>query len=105
MGQPFLFDEVFAINRDLQIDPAGIDEIPAVVVNDYLADPEKAREIVGDSPATNWKTTPDGRNFKDYYDCRLRGKADRARGLCDRDQATEPLRRRQLVQTDQSAAL
>ncbi len=29
MGQPFLFDEVFAPNRDLKIESAGIDDIPA----------------------------------------------------------------------------
>jgi hypothetical protein len=72
MGGPFLFDDVFAINRDLSIDSAGIEDIPAVVIEDYLSDPERARQIVGDSPATNWKTTPDGHNFTDYYDCRLR---------------------------------
>ena len=72
MSEPFLFDEVFAINRDLNIESAGFEHIPAVLVERYLSDPEKARTIVGRTPATNWKMTPDGRNFVDYYDCRLR---------------------------------
>jgi hypothetical protein len=71
-GRPFLFDDVFAINRDLKIDSAGIDDIPAVIVEDYLGNPEEARSVTGDSPATNWKTTADGFNFVDYFDCRLR---------------------------------
>ena len=72
MGEPFLFDEVFAINRDLNIDSAGFEHIPAVVIDGYLSDPEKARSVVGETPATNWKMTPGGPNFVDYYDCRLR---------------------------------
>ena len=72
MSQPFLFDEVFAPNRDLRIDSANIDDVPALVVDDFLSDPEQARSIAGDAPATNWKMTPDGHNFVDYYDCRLR---------------------------------
>ena len=72
MSQPYLFNEVFAINRDLSIESAGFEDIPAVIVDDYLSDPERARAIAADTPATNWKTTPDGRNFTDYYDCRLR---------------------------------
>jgi len=67
-----MFDDVFAINRDLKIESAGIDDIPAIIVDDYLSDPDRGRSIAGESPATNWKTIPDGRNFIDYYDCRLR---------------------------------
>ncbi len=72
MSGPFQFNDVFAINRDLNIEPAGVEGIPAVVVDHYLNDPEQARVIVGDSPAGNWKQGPDSRNFVDYYDCRQR---------------------------------
>lgn len=72
MSQPFLFNDVFTINRDLKIDSAEIDGVPAVVIDDYLSNVENARVIVGDAPATNWKITPDGRNFTDYFDCRQR---------------------------------
>jgi hypothetical protein len=30
------------------------------------------REVIGSTPATNWKHEPGGRNFVDYFDCRLR---------------------------------
>jgi hypothetical protein len=30
------------------------------------------REIVGSTPAANWKHEQGGRNFVDYYDCRIR---------------------------------
>lgn len=72
-GRPFLFDDVFAVNPSIspsiQKSPAGI---PMVIVDDFLANPEQAREIVGNTPAPNWKLESDGRNFEDYFDCRLR---------------------------------
>ena len=70
--RPFLFTDVFRPRRDLRIEPASIDGIPAVIVDDFLESPERAREVVGGSPAPNWKMVPDGRNFRDYFDCRLR---------------------------------
>jgi hypothetical protein len=42
------------------------------VIDDLLKDPEQVRTVVGRTPATNWKHEPGGRNFIDYYDCRLR---------------------------------
>lgn len=43
-----------------------------VVIDDVLQDPHVVRETIGDTPATNWKLVEGGRNFLDYYDCRLR---------------------------------
>jgi len=37
-----------------------------------LKHPEQAREVVGSAPAANWKYEQGGKNFVDYYDCRLR---------------------------------
>jgi uncharacterized protein (TIGR02466 family) len=72
-AKPFLLNELFDVRPDLKLslDPIK-DAIPTVVVDDFLKDPEQARDIVGGAPAANWKHVQGGRNFVDYYDCRLR---------------------------------
>jgi uncharacterized protein (TIGR02466 family) len=72
-GKPFLFNELFEVNPKASaiLEPIQ-DAIPTIVIDDFLKDPEKAREIIGRTPATNWKHEQGGRNFIDYYDCRLR---------------------------------
>jgi uncharacterized protein (TIGR02466 family) len=72
-AKPFLFDEVFEVRPDfkLKLEPIR-NEIPTVVIDDFLKHPERAREVVGSAPAANWKHEQGGKNFVDYYDCRLR---------------------------------
>jgi uncharacterized protein (TIGR02466 family) len=72
-AEPFLFDEVFDVRPDLKLSLEPIrNEIPTVVIDDFLKNPEQARKLVGDAPAANWKYEKGGKNFVDYYDCRLR---------------------------------
>jgi uncharacterized protein (TIGR02466 family) len=72
-GKPFLFDELFEARAGLKLSLKPIrNEIPTVVIDDFLKHPEDAREMVGSAPAPNWKHETGGRNFVDYYDCRLR---------------------------------
>lgn len=72
-AMPFLFDELFAVRTDLKLSLEPIQGvIPTVVVDDFLQDPERVRDVVGRAPAPNWKHEKGGRNFVDYYDCRLR---------------------------------
>jgi uncharacterized protein (TIGR02466 family) len=72
-AKPFLFDQVFEVRPDLKLSLEPIQgAIPTVVVDDFLKRPAEAREIVGAAPAANWKHEKGGRNFIDYYDCRLR---------------------------------
>jgi hypothetical protein len=70
--KPFLFDELFDVNLNLAIKNPGVAGVPAVVIDDFLKHPERVREVVGSAPAANWKHVEGGRNFADYYDCRLR---------------------------------
>jgi hypothetical protein len=70
--KPFLFNEVFDVNPNLDIKDAGLPSIPAVFVDSFLKHPGEARAVVGSAPAANWKHVEGGRNFVDYYDCRLR---------------------------------
>jgi hypothetical protein len=72
-AKPFLFNELFDVRKDLKLDLEPIaNSIPKVVIDDFLMHPEEAREVVGSTPAANWKHEKGGRNFVDYYDCRLR---------------------------------
>ena len=74
--KPFFFDQVFRLNENLQ-PPEGLllpGEIPVITIENVLQDPQRARDTIASSPATNWGY-PEGarnRNFIDYYDCRLR---------------------------------
>ena len=72
-GKPFLFNELFEVRKDLRLSLEPIkDQIPTIVIDDFLKHPEQARAVVGRAPAANWKHEKGGRNFVDYYDCRLR---------------------------------
>jgi uncharacterized protein (TIGR02466 family) len=72
-AKPFLFEEIFQARPDLKLGLEPIQNaIPTVVVDDFLMHPEKARDVAGSAPAANWKHEKGGRNFVDYYDCRLR---------------------------------
>ena len=72
-AKPFLLNELFDVRTDLKLKLEAIqDKIPTVVVDDFLKHPEQARDVVGSAPAANWKHEKGGKNFVDYYDCRLR---------------------------------
>jgi hypothetical protein len=72
-GKPFVFDHLFEARTDLRLSLEPIrNQIPTIVIDDFLKHPEEAREVVGSAPAPNWKYEKGGRNFVDYYDCRLR---------------------------------
>jgi uncharacterized protein (TIGR02466 family) len=72
-GKPFLFNELFEVNTDLRVNLEPIrNEIPTIVIDDFLKHPEEVRDVIGRTPAANWKHEKGGKNFVDYYDCRLR---------------------------------
>ena len=72
-ARPFLFNELFDVHPNLTMKTESIEgTVPVVMIDDFLKDPERAREVVGSAPAANWKHEKGGRNFVDYYDCRLR---------------------------------
>jgi uncharacterized protein (TIGR02466 family) len=69
----FLFNELFEVRTDLKLTVEPIkNAIPTVVIDDFLKHPEEVRDLVGAAPAANWKHEKGGKNFVDYYDCRLR---------------------------------
>jgi uncharacterized protein (TIGR02466 family) len=71
--RPFLFNDLFAINSNISYGLQAIqDRIPIAVIDNLLKHPDEVRDVVGSAPAPNWKHEQGGRNFVDYYDCRLR---------------------------------
>ena len=70
--KPFFFDQLFRLNQNLVPKGANLDEIPLLVIEDVLQDPQAVRETIGQCPASNWGYPEGTRNFIDYYDCRLR---------------------------------
>jgi uncharacterized protein (TIGR02466 family) len=72
-GKPFLFNDLFEVQTDLKLSLEPIQNVvPTIVIDDFLKHPEEAREVIGRAPAANWKYEEGGKNFVDYYDCRLR---------------------------------
>jgi hypothetical protein len=72
-AKPFLFNDLFEVRTDLKLSLEPIQNaIPTVVIDNFLKHPEEARDVVGRTPAANWKHEQGGRNFIDYYGCRLR---------------------------------
>jgi len=72
-AKPFLLNDLFDVRPDLKVNLQAIhNTIPTVVVDDFLKHPDEARDVVGSAPAPNWKHEKGGKNFVDYYDCRLR---------------------------------
>jgi len=69
--KPFLHNEVFAVNDNPKAHLLRVDNVPVLVVDEFFSNFEGVRELVGNTPAGNWKITANSRNFKDYYDCRL----------------------------------
>ena len=68
-----MFNELFEVRHDLKLGLEPIrNAIPTVVIDNFLAHPEEARDLIGRAPAPNWKHEQGGKNFVDYYDCRLR---------------------------------
>jgi uncharacterized protein (TIGR02466 family) len=72
-AKPFLFNKLFELRTDAKpsLEPIR-NAVPTVVIDDFLKHPEEVREVVGRAPAPNWKHEQGGKNFVDYYDCRLR---------------------------------
>src|SRR4051794_7931087 len=70
--KPFLFNELLAVNTDLAIKNAAVPSVSALTIDGFLKNPTDVRSVVGTAPAANWKHVEGGRNFVDYYDCRLR---------------------------------
>jgi hypothetical protein len=69
--KPFLHDEIFAVHDTVQFTVRNVEDQPVVVIDDLFANFESVRELLRSTPPGNWKHVPGGRNFVDYFDCRI----------------------------------
>jgi hypothetical protein len=72
VARPFLLNQVFDVNPQLAVSHMPLPQVPGLVIDNFLKHPDQARAVAGAAPAANWKHTDGGRNFVDYYDCRVR---------------------------------
>ena len=64
-------DELFEVNENLKVRAVDIgDGAKAIIIDNFYKNPYDIRNLILNSPAPIWKNTPDGLNWKEYYDCR-----------------------------------
>lgn len=67
MIKPFLTEELFRINDGLTPEFDG----EVICIDNFYKNYEDIHKMLTNSWIPNWKITPEGRNFIDYYDCRV----------------------------------
>ena len=65
MIKPFIVDQLFELNDELGI--AFIDDV--IYIDNFYKNYEKIYELLNNISVPNWKISPEGKNFVDYYDC------------------------------------
>jgi hypothetical protein len=69
--KPFLYDEVLEVNKPLAVNSFLMDGIPIVIVDNLFKSIAPLKNIILNTPVGNWKYHPQGKNYVDYYDCRI----------------------------------
>lgn len=69
--KPFLHDEVFRPYDNPTVQVESVGNTQAIVADYFFENLSEIRSVVKSTPPGNWKYNPEGRNFKDYYDCRI----------------------------------
>lgn len=72
MAFPYIHDNLFEINDNLKVYQKTIGSFQYLYVDDFYKNAEKIHAMFENSWFPNWKISKEGRNFKDYYDCRMR---------------------------------
>ena len=67
----YIPEELFEVNEELRVQIVDIDQASkALIIDDFYKNPYHIRELILATPVPIWKNTPDGLNWKEYYDCR-----------------------------------
>ena len=64
---PFDCEDVFELNNDLH--PQFDGEV--IIIDNIFKNFQNILNLCYNTPVEKWKNSPNSRNFKDYYDCRL----------------------------------
>ena len=67
MNIPYIPEQLLEINED--INPVFLDR-GIIIVDNWYKHFDLFQQVVKTLPAARWKWSDQGRNFKDYYDCR-----------------------------------
>jgi len=65
MIKPFIVDQLFELNDELGI--AFIDDV--IYIDNFYKNYEQIYELLNNISVPNWKISPEGKNFVNYYDC------------------------------------
>jgi len=68
---PFLHNELFAVNKEVEININKIGDMKCLIIDNIFSNFDALREMVLQCPPGNWKYIEGGRNYVDYYDCRI----------------------------------
>ena len=68
MITPFLPDELFEINDNLEVTEFG----DYIIVDNLYANYDSIKNILNNASVPIWKTHEGSKNFNSYYDCRLK---------------------------------
>lgn len=62
--------DIFQVNQQMQVEVIEVDNAPVILVDNFYATPDLIRELILQTPAPIWKTSPTSKNFHAYHDCR-----------------------------------
>lgn len=71
MPTPYSYDELFEPNEILDVDVVATSRGPVVIVDNFYKNPDDINWMLSQAWAQDFKRGDNGRNFIDYYDCRL----------------------------------
>ncbi len=70
MPTPFLQHKLFEINDDLVVEEKKVGPYTYLSIDNFYKNADSIHEMFDKSWVQNWKIHPQGKNFKEYYDCR-----------------------------------
>ena len=70
MPTPFLQHKLFEINDDLVVEEKKLGPYTYLSIDNFYKNADSIHEMFDKSWVQNWKIHPQGKNFKEYYDCR-----------------------------------
>jgi hypothetical protein len=71
MTTPFVHHHLFEINDNLEIKKESLGNYNYFYIDNFYKRSEDIYQMFQDSWVLNWKLDSNGKNFKDYFDCRL----------------------------------
>jgi len=68
---PYLYSHLFEINNNLEVKKESLGNFNYLYIDNFYKRSEDIYQMLQESWVLNWKLDANGKNFKDYFDCRL----------------------------------